>query len=173
VIIHYTAVNSPLGRLYLGRHPQGLCALTLGDDAWNKLVRYVDKTWPEAELQDSKSMFKGVIQELHDYFRGDRTHFDVPLLLKGTDFQKKVWKGLLEIPYGTTLSYGELADRLNNPGGMRAVGAANGQNPVPVIVPCHRVIAADGSLGGYTGGLGIKRKLLNLEQQKFTPTFFQ
>lgn len=172
MIIHYTAVDSPLGRLYLGQHPEGLCALMLGNAARDKLISYIEKTWPEATIKASKPEFKSIIQQLDEYFTGERTRFELPLVLKGTNFQKKVWQGLLDIPYGKTISYGELADRLNSPGGMRAVGAANGLNPVPVIVPCHRVIAADGSLGGYTGGLGIKRKLLDLEQQKFTPTLF-
>lgn len=172
MIIHFTAVDSPLGRLYLGRHPGGLCVLTLGDGAREKLMTYVKKTYPDYSLKASKPMLMDVIQQLYEYFKGERTAFDIPLHLEGTDFQKQVWEGLLEIPYGKTISYGKLADQLNSPGGMRAVGAANGQNPIPIIIPCHRVISADGSLGGYTGGLDIKRKLLDLENQRYTPTLF-
>jgi len=172
VIIYYTAVDSPLGQLYLAQHANGLCCLSLGGGAQDKLYSYIRKIFPTAELKASKPPLQDAIQQLTEYFSGGRTHFDVSLFLTGTDFQKQVWNGLLEIPYGKTISYGDLADRLENPGGMRAVGAANGQNPIPIIIPCHRVIAADGSLGGYTGGLEIKRKLLDLEQQKYTPTLF-
>jgi len=172
MIIHCTAVDSPLGKLYLGDHPKGLCALTLGADAREKMAHYLARTYPEAEVKDSRPAFKDVIQQLFEYFKGARTHFEFPLHLEGTDFQKKVWYALLDIPYGQTLSYGDLAEKIASPGGMRAVGSANGKNPLPVIVPCHRVIAADGSLGGYTGGLDIKRKLLDLEGQRQTPTLF-
>ncbi len=172
MIIYYTAVDSPLGRLYLAQHESGLCCLSLGEEAKDKLFAYIKKAFPTAELQASKPILKEAILQLSEYFAGERTNFDLKMYLSGTEFQKQVWNGLVEIPYGKTISYGELATSLNSPGGMRAVGAANGQNPIPIIIPCHRVIAADGSLGGYTGGLGIKRKLLDLEQQKYTPTLF-
>lgn len=172
MIIHFTSVDSPLGRLYMGQNSEGLCVLTLGAMAREELITYIEQNYPQADIKESKHMFKDVIIQLYHYFRGERTEFELPLNLKGTDFQKQVWQGLLEIPYGTTISYGELAEKLKIPGGMRAVGAANGKNPIPIIIPCHRVIAADGSLGGYTGGLDIKRKLLDLEQQKFTPSLF-
>ncbi|NQT64141.1 MAG: methylated-DNA--[protein]-cysteine S-methyltransferase [Candidatus Marinimicrobia bacterium] len=171
-MIHYTAVDSPLGHLYLAQHASGLCCLSLGEGAKEKLFAYIKKTFPAAELNASKPMLEETILQLSEYFAGERTDFDLEMFLSGTEFQKQVWNGLVEIPYGKTISYGELATSLNSPGGMRAVGAANGQNPIPIIIPCHRVIAADGSLGGYTGGLGIKRKLLDLEQQKYTPTLF-
>ena len=172
MIIHYTPVDSPLGHLYLAQHTSGLCCLTLGEGAKDKLFAYISKVYPTAELNASEPMLRESVQQLSEYFSGERTDFSIKLFLSGTDFQKQVWNGLLEIPYGKTISYGALATTLNSPGGKRAVGAANGQNPIPIIIPCHRVIAADGSLGGYTGGLVIKRKLLDLEQQKYTPTLF-
>ena len=165
-------MDSPLGRLYLAEQNQHLCALTLGEGARDKLFSYLKKAFPDQDIEASKPKLNAVIQQLNEYFARDRTSFDLNLHLKGTDFQKQVWDELEKIPYGKMISYGELAKRLNNPGGMRAVGAANGQNPIPIIIPCHRVIAADGSLGGYTGGLDVKRKLLDLEQQKYTPTLF-
>lgn len=149
-----------------------LCALSLGQNAKEKLFKQLESMAPQAEIKASKPAFGIIIKQLNEYFSGQRTEVEVPLLIKGTDFQESVWNELLRIPYGKTISYGDLAERLDNPGGMRAVGAANGQNPIPIIVPCHRVIAADGSLGGYTGGLEIKHKLLELEQQRFTPTLF-
>jgi len=172
MILHYTAVDSPLGRLYLARNDQGLIALTLGTEAKKVLFDHLEKRCPNTELMASKSHFIKEIKQLDEYFKGQRSKFDLELNLSGTPFQLQVWKTLRTIPYGKTIAYGDLAKMLNNPGGMRAVGAANGQNPIPIIIPCHRVIAADGSLGGYTGGLDIKRKLLDLEQQKFTPTLF-
>ena len=172
MIIHYAPVDSPLGRFFLAQHENGLCCLSLGVGAKDKFFSYIKKVFPTAELKTSKPILKETIQQLSEYFSGVRTDFDMKLFLSGTEFQKQVWKGLMEIPYGKTISYGALATSLNSPGGMRAVGAANGQNPIPIIIPCHRVIASDGSLGGYTGGLGIKRKLLDLEQQKYTPTLF-
>ena len=102
-------------------------------------------------------------RELREYFSGERREFDVPLHPSGTEFQTRVWNGLRAIPYGTTVTYGELARRIGQPNAARAVGMANHANPLPIIVPCHRVIGADGRLTGYAGGLEIKRKLLELE----------
>ncbi len=105
----------------------------------------------------------GIVNELNQYFAGKRTVFDVPLQPDGTPFQQSVWKQLLQIPYGKTCSYGDLANALGRPTLTRAVGAANGANPIPIIIPCHRVIGANGSLIGYGGGLHIKARLLELE----------
>jgi len=104
-----------------------------------------------------------VVAQLEAYFAGELTDFDLPMEMRGTDFQRRVWAGLREIPYGETISYGELARRVGSPGASRAVGLANGRNPVGIIVPCHRVIGADGSLTGYGGGL--ERKLWLLEHE--------
>ncbi|MCF7823867.1 MAG: methylated-DNA--[protein]-cysteine S-methyltransferase [Candidatus Marinimicrobia bacterium] len=172
MVLRYTATDSPVGRLYLAENNRYLCALSLGANAKESLFSYLRSVYPAADLQASKPAFSEVISQLNEYFANQRTDFDLPLIMQGTAFQKSVWDELLKIPYGRTVSYGELAERLDNPGAMRAVGAANGQNPIPIIIPCHRVIAADGSLGGYTGGLDIKHKLLELEQQKFTPSLF-
>lgn len=107
-------------------------------------------------------------KQLDEYFKGERKAFDLPLVFtRGTDFQKKVWKALLEIPYGTTKNYKELAEMAGCPKGARAVGGANNKNPISIIVPCHRVIGADGSLVGYGGGLEIKKELLKLEGMTF------
>jgi methylated-DNA-[protein]-cysteine S-methyltransferase len=99
-------------------------------------------------------------RQLREYFAAQRRHFDLPLLLHGTDFQRRVWQQLTEIPFGETLSYGQLAQRIDNPNACRAVGLANGRNPIAIIVPCHRVIGADGSLTGFGGGLARKQWLL-------------
>ena len=104
-----------------------------------------------------------VFAQLKEYFKRQRKEFDLALEIIGTDFQKKVWNELTKIPYGETISYGELAEWMGNKNKMRAVAAANGANPIPIIIPCHRVIGADGSLIGYGGGLDVKQKLLELE----------
>ncbi len=103
--------------------------------------------------------------QLQEYFAGKRKGFDLPLQPQGTEFQRKVWAALLEIPYGETRSYKDIAERAGSPKGFRAVGQANHNNPIAVIIPCHRVVSADGSLGGYGGGLDIKAFLLNLERK--------
>jgi len=118
---------------------------------------------PDAGWEPSERPFKEVQRQLKAYFAGKLKDFDLPLSPQGTEFQLKVWKTLRTIPYGKTWSYGELARRIRRPDAQRAVGAANGQNPIPVIVPCHRVIGADGSLTGFGGGLPIKKTLLALE----------
>ena len=104
-----------------------------------------------------------VAQELQEYFAGRRTEFTFPIEAEGTDFNRKVWKQVARIPYGKTKTYGEIARTIKNPGASRAVGTANGRNPIPIVIPCHRVVAAGGKLGGFGGGLPLKRKLLDLE----------
>jgi methylated-DNA-[protein]-cysteine S-methyltransferase len=111
---------------------------------------------------DAPPVLKETVTQLEEYFAGERTEFDVPMELDGTAFQKEVWAELSRIPYGETISYGELARRVGRPRGPRAVGQANGKNPVPIIVPCHRVLAGNG-IGGYGGGLPMKRALLAVE----------
>jgi methylated-DNA-[protein]-cysteine S-methyltransferase len=113
---------------------------------------------------DDDGAFDDVAEQLDAYFAGERTTFDVALHFGGTDFQRRVWHALLEIPFGETRTYGALAALLGSPGAARAVGLANGHNPIGIIVPCHRVIGADGSLTGYGGGIGRKRQLLDHER---------
>jgi methylated-DNA-[protein]-cysteine S-methyltransferase len=111
---------------------------------------------------DAPPVLKDTATQLEEYFAGERTGFDIPMELDGTTFQKEVWRELSRIPYGETISYGELARRVGRPKGPRAVGQANGKNPIPIIVPCHRVLASNG-IGGYGGGLPMKRALLAVE----------
>jgi methylated-DNA-[protein]-cysteine S-methyltransferase len=111
---------------------------------------------------------RGVRRQLEDYFAGARTHFEVALAPEGTPFQRRVWRALCAIPFGEVRTYRDIARCLNRPGAARAVGRANGANPIPIIIPCHRVIAADGSIGGYSGGLQVKRKLLAHERAPLT-----
>jgi methylated-DNA-[protein]-cysteine S-methyltransferase len=122
--------------------------------------RFPEQTW---KRDDSAPLVAAVSRQLAEYFAGERREFDLPLDPRGTPFQKRVWSALRRIPYGKTRSYIDIARVSGSPKGARAVGMANHDNPIAIVVPCHRVIAADGSLGGYGGGLNFKRKLLDLE----------
>lgn len=148
----FTTVPSPIGDLLL-----------LGDgDALSGL--YMEPWAPAAAWQRADDAFTAAREQLDAYFAGELTAFDLPLAPRGTEFQLRVWTALQEIPYGETTSYGALAGRIGAPGAARAVGLANGRNPISIIVPCHRVIGAGGSLTGYGGGLERKRALLDLER---------
>lgn len=138
------------------------CTIYLAADA--KGLTYLSTRKMDLPLLETPTkILKQAVKELHEYFAGKRTKFDVPLNPTGTEFQKAVWKELTRIPYGETISYQELAIRINKPKAVRAVGAANGKNPLWMIVPCHRVIGKNGSMTGYAGGISLKKKLLLLE----------
>jgi methylated-DNA-[protein]-cysteine S-methyltransferase len=141
-------------------------SLTLVVDQDGRLVRctFAEDAWPKDATRDD-ARCAAVATQLTEYFAGTRRTFDIPLALEGTPFQREVWTALLDIPYGSTTTYGELARRIGRPAAVRAVGAANGANPIPVIVPCHRVIGSNGTLTGYGGGLPRKKMLLELESR--------
>ncbi|MDR0323064.1 MAG: methylated-DNA--[protein]-cysteine S-methyltransferase [Treponema sp.] len=143
------------------------CRLGIAEEnnAICKIVFNEEKTSKVFECKETP-LLKEAVKQLNDYFSYKRKTFDLPLSLHGTDFQIKVWKALQNIPYGETTSYGKLAAMTGNPKASRAVGLANNRNPIPIIVPCHRVIGSDGSLTGYAGGLELKQKLLDLEKGK-------
>ena len=113
---------------------------------------------------EENELLKQTKKQLIDYFNGTRTNFDIPLLLNGTDFQIQVWQELQKIPYGKTVSYKQIAENIGNPKAVRAVGSANGKNKIPIVIPCHRVIANNGKLAGYAGGTWRKEKLLEIEK---------
>jgi methylated-DNA-[protein]-cysteine S-methyltransferase len=149
----WSPVASPLGELAVARDERGLVSVLLPGE-WPT----VDPTWQrdDAALAEAR-------EQLDAYFAGERRSFELELAFDGTPFQLEVWNALLEIPYGETICYGELASRVGRPNAARAVGAANGANPLSIIVPCHRVIGSDGRLTGYGGGLDAKRRLLDHE----------
>ncbi|MGC2323493.1 MAG: methylated-DNA--[protein]-cysteine S-methyltransferase [Terriglobales bacterium] len=150
-ILYYSRIESPVGPLLLVVSDRGLVALEFpGGRIREGWVESAEKTAPYARQMD-------------EYFSGRRRCFDLPLDLRGTEFQQRCWQELLKIPYGETRSYADIARSIGNPAAVRAVGLANGQNPIAIIVPCHRVIGSDGSLTGYGGGLETKRRLLELE----------
>ena len=181
-ILHCTTVTSLLGRLFLAASGQGLVALefderlpgqqtirpnprdlrsergsesvrSTSDRARNKAIRF----------EESERAVRPYARELEEYFAGQRREFSFPLDLRGTEFQLACWRALLQIPYGETRTYADIARAVGKPTGFRAVGMANNRNPLAIVVPCHRVIASDGTLCGYGGGLDVKRKLLELE----------
>lgn len=163
-IIRIQRYHSPCGDLMLSSFEDKLCLCDWDVEKHRDVVdirlRKVLRAGYEEKTSD---IIQETSKQLDEYFDGKRMVFDIPLLFAGTDFQKKVWHKLLEVPYGVTLSYGELATQLGMPKAVRAVANANGANAISIIVPCHRVIGSDHSLTGYGGGLAAKRKLLQLE----------
>jgi len=162
--LRYTVVPSPLGPLYAVFEGQGLCQLVFGAELdVHQFVHGLGApaAWVEIDEADDTRL---LADELAAYFAGGKPTFHTRLDLRvGTAFQQKVWRALVRIPYGKTASYGDVARRVRNPRACRAVGSANGANPIPIIVPCHRVIRGSGALGGYGAGLPIKRWLLRHE----------
>ncbi|WP_299979578.1 methylated-DNA--[protein]-cysteine S-methyltransferase [Desulfobacula sp.] len=154
--MYYCYFESPVGKLLLS-----------GRELLESLHFPLGKTRiePEKDWIYKEELFLEAIDQLEAYFKGELTRFDLELNVQGTDFQKKVWQELVKIPYGETISYGDLAKRIGNPNASRAVGMANGKNPVSIIVPCHRVIGKNGSLTGFGGGLEVKKNLLELEKK--------
>lgn len=151
----YSYIETPLGDMLVTRDDGGITGLDLPKS------RYPRRVSPEWQRDDTA--FDDIRTQLDEYFAGERQEFDLPLNAGGSPFQALVWHALTEIPYGETTSYGKVAVSIGHPDGPRAVGLANGQNPIPIIVPCHRVIGASGSLTGYGGGLDAKRWLLDHE----------
>lgn len=145
--------NSPIGTLVIAENGRGITELFLGEIA------------PVGSREETTPLLREAVQQLTDYFSGTRRDFSLPLCLHGTPFQLADWEALCSIPYGETRSYRQIAEQIGNPKACRAVGMANHRNPIAVIVPCHRVIAADGSLGGYGYGPEVKRFLLELEKR--------
>jgi len=156
----YTVMSSPVGPLFIAGDDAGLHFIQF---ASGKRPAKPEPDWQESECQ----VVRETIRQLQAYFDKKLTRFDLPLRPAGTPFQLIVWRELERIPYGEVISYGELAKRIGKPHASRAVGAANGSNPIPIVVPCHRVIGSNGKLTGYGGGLPIKEALLELEGARF------
>ena len=165
-MIAKTEIQTPLGRMFACATERGICLLEF-DNRKNYLTQLSKLALSlNDEIKDGESpFFEPLKKELEEYFQGKRTEFTVPIQLVGTDFQKKVWSELLKIPYGETISYKQLAVRTGDPNASRAVANSNGKNKISLIVPCHRVIGANGTLTGYAGGLERKKHLLDLEKK--------
>ena len=158
---YYHYLEAPIGKLLLAGEGDALSLLGFPSGS---MARRHEPHW-----QHDAAPFREVIFQLQEYFAGERREFDLALAPQGTSFQQQVWSALQEIPYGETWSYGQLAAHIGRPKASRAVGAANGLNPIPVIIPCHRVIGANGKLTGFGGGLDTKRYLLDLESDQLAP----
>ncbi len=147
-----TIIETPIGKLFAS-----------GDDKALHTLSFFENAHDVGLLQREPDALLSIREELDAYFKGTLRAFKTPLKPHGTPFQQAVWKELLNIPYGETISYKDLSRAIGNPNAFRAVGSANGANPIAIVIPCHRVIAADGSIGGYSGGIKIKEALLSLE----------
>ena len=154
---YHTYYQSPVGNLHLIGARKALLSIQFPSESQ---TREPGEDWVRKD-----EIFTDIIQQLDQYFSGSRTEFSIPIELIGTEFQRKVWAALIEIPFGSTASYGEVATRIGQPTASRAVGAANNANPIPIIVPCHRVIGADNSMTGFGGGVETKIRLLELENR--------
>ena len=152
----YAQVGTPIGTLTIVAADTGVRRILFDG-------RFDGESPPDDAVEGRNDVLDAAVSQIQEYFAGSRTAFDLPLDLAGTPFQQKVWLELGAIPFGTTISYGEQARRVGRPRAARAVGAANGRNPIPVVLPCHRVIGASGALTGFGGGLDVKRALLDHE----------
>ncbi len=167
--INIQTYKSPLGEMLLGSFDGKLC---LADWQYRKMRTTIDirlqKGFNAIYVEEDSDILKLTREQFDEYFQGKRKIFDVPLLMVGTDFQKSVWNALIQIPYGTTASYLELAKNIGNEKAVRAVASANGANAISIMIPCHRIIGSNGDLVGYAGGLPTKKRLLELESNLFT-----
>ena len=166
--LHCTTMDSPVAPLFLAASGRGLVALEFearlpAQQSIRPSPRHLEAESHDFAFEESGSRMRPFMTELEEYFAGQRSEFAFPLDLRGTDFQLACWRALLAIPYGETRTYAAIARAVGRPTAFRAVGMANNRNPIAIVVPCHRVIASDGTLCGYGGGLDVKRKLLELE----------
>jgi O-6-methylguanine DNA methyltransferase len=156
-------VETPVGALHAALSPSGLGRLSLPGEPPETCVEWARRWYPRARLVHHADLLDRLREQLGEYFEGRRRDFALPLDLRGTAFQARVWQALCAIPWGRTSTYADVAHAIGRPRAVRAVGVANGANPVPIVVPCHRVVGSDGRLTGYGGGLALKRRLLTLE----------
>jgi methylated-DNA-[protein]-cysteine S-methyltransferase len=156
----YKIINSPVGKLTLVANPTHLIAVLWEEEKEGRVKL------ERGEKVKSHPVLDQTEKQLNEYFLGKRNKFDLPLKFMGTEFQNAVWKALQKIPFGKTMSYGEIASKVGSPKASRAVGAANGKNPLSIVVPCHRVIGMNGKLTGFAGGLPAKEVLLNIESSQ-------
>ena len=160
--LDYVWMDTPVGRLLVAADEAGLRYVLFGEGR--------SSVGPQPGWHEDATRLAHAVRQLHAYFAGGLRRFELPLAPEGTPFQRRVWQELLNIPYGETISYGELARRIGKPTGSRAVGLANGANPISIVIPCHRVIGSDGKLTGYGGGLKTKEWLLALERGQLALT---
>ncbi|MDQ0257021.1 O-6-methylguanine DNA methyltransferase [Evansella vedderi] len=163
--IYFSEMHSPIGLLTVGKSERGICFIEFGSikKTCSTIDNWLKKKLMNVELVENDIELQPALKQLEEYFRKERTEFDLPLDLIGTKFQTLVWSKVKEIAYGETKSYKQIAMEIGAPKAVRAIGGANNQNPIPIIIPCHRVIGSNGSMVGYGGGLDKKEYLLKLE----------
>lgn len=162
-MLYCTSFESIIGVIYIASSEKGVCKISLTLDSSAEFKSWIKKHFPEYEVIESRKQNKEAIDQIKLYLARKLKKFELEIDMIGTEFQKKVWRETMKIPYGETLTYSALAKRIHKPNSQRAVGNALALNPLPIVIPCHRVVASDGSLGGYTGGVKIKEFLLGLE----------
>jgi O-6-methylguanine DNA methyltransferase len=163
--VEITRIDTLIGELRVGSTDKGLAYIELPHASGCGLRGWLHHHFRDTQCVEQIDRNRSVVEQLLEYLAGERTDFDLPLDLRGTEFQRRVWAALQEIPFGERRSYRDIAKAIGHPKAVRAVGAANGSNPVSLVVPCHRVINSDGKLGGYGGGLALKARLLAMESR--------
>jgi O-6-methylguanine DNA methyltransferase len=161
--VYYGIFDSGLGMVCIASTEKGVCKIALSEEGEESFFRWLEAHFGLQNVIEDRDKNEGVLAEIESYLAGELREFESTLDLRGTEFQIKVWKEVKAIPYGITCSYQDIAERVGHSRAYRAVGAANGANPIPIIIPCHRVIGQDGLLRGYGGGLALKERLLRLE----------
>jgi methylated-DNA-[protein]-cysteine S-methyltransferase len=162
-MVYCTSFDSRIGLIYVASTAEGVCRISVPKQTRRDFFRWLHENFADHEVVDNRSRNREVIDQLNRYFNGRLAKFTCPIDLLGTPFQIRVWKELMKIPYGTTVTYKQLAKRTGTSKGFQAVGRANAVNPLPIIIPCHRVLGTDGSLVGYSSGIKTKEFLLKLE----------
>lgn len=165
-VIHWSQLEFDHWRIHVAATEQGLCYVGSHGAPLKQLITWSNKYLPDYTLIQNEHLMQRYVTELSEYFAGEREQFTLPMQLHGTAFQQEVWQALQDIPYGETVSYSEIAGRIQRPSAVRAVGTAIGTNPIAIVIPCHRVIGKNGQLTGYRGGLEMKKQLLALEKQQ-------
>lgn len=162
-MIYYSKIEVPELKitLLMAKNDKGVCSIEFSSNVV-KFLKMLAKRYSDG-IEFAPKKLKAEVRQIQEYFSGRRKTFNMKLFLKGTEFQKKVWYAIAEVKFGKTASYDWISKRIKNPGALRAVGSACGKNPVPIVIPCHRIISKDGSIGGFGGGLPLKRKLLKIE----------
>ena len=168
----WATIRSRIGTIRVAATQRGVCKIALGKEIALDFYRWLERHVGQAPRKPARSgIVVLALDQIAEYLDGRRREFDLPLDVRGTDFQRRVWAAVAAIPYGETRTYAEIARAMGRPAAVRAVGAANGANPLPLVVPCHRVIGSDGSLTGYGGGLAVKQKLLEMEKRETSKVF--
>ena len=161
--IFYTVLDSPVGKLLVASTSRDLIRIGFANDDDTHALSTMAKAYPQAQFFEDEARNRHAIAQLQSYFDGSLREFSLDFELHGTEFQKSVWEAVACVPYGQTRSYGDIAREIGRPDAVRAVGRANGANPIPIVIPCHRIIGSDGSMTGFGGGIPLKRKLLKFE----------